>query len=232
MRKKLSSAFTLIETITTMAIIVILAGIVVGLAGYVTKKSNLTRAQGEMSMLKAALENYKAETGGYPQEVIGDDGEGVTDLLSPKRHFIPTSTEYSNSSQYLYKQLTGDKTGTSNQPDGVPDDGEPSYLKQYDKNRILAVDKNSSTGAIIKVKGFQDPFGYYYGYSTAAARTERVFQSDFKKGNATSRKTGDDMPGYNTASYDLWCTAGSKPTTNPSSPALKERETAKWEKNW
>jgi prepilin-type N-terminal cleavage/methylation domain-containing protein len=232
MRSKFSSAFTLIETITAMAIIAILAAIVVNLAGFVQKKSSMQRARGEMAMLSTALENYKAETGGYPQDVVSGEGEGVTDKLSPKIHFVPTSTEYEKSSEFLYKQLTGDKKGTSgSSPDGVPDPEEPQYLKQYDRNKILMVDKDS-TGKIKKVRGFMDPFGYFYGYSTAAARTEQQFQADLKKNPSAKRPVGDEMPGYNISSYDLWCTGGSKPSTSPTAPTLKDQERAKWEKNW
>jgi type II secretory pathway pseudopilin PulG len=233
MRSKLSSAFTLIETITTLAIIVILAGIVVGIAGYVNNRSNRARATGELGMLAAALSSYKAENGGFPQEVVSGGGEGVTDKLKPKVHFIPNSIEYENSSQHLYKQLTGDKGGgTGGAPDGVPDADEPAYLKSFDRNRILMVEKEPTTGKIKKVKGFQDPWGYYYGYSTAGLYLEAEFQKELKTNPSAKRKTGDEMTGFNTATYDLWCTAGSKPTTSPSNPDLKKQEHGKWEKNW
>jgi type II secretory pathway pseudopilin PulG len=234
MRSKLSSAFTLIETITTLAIIVILAGIVVGVAGFVNNRSNRARAQGELKMLQTACDNYKADTGGYPQDVAATASTpGVTDIISPKQHFIPTSTEYEKSSEYLYKQLTGDKGGASGgNPDGVPDDGEPAYLKGYDQNKILMVERDSMTRKIKKVKGFQDPWGYYYGYSTAGLFAEAEFQRELKTKPSAERKTGDDLLGFNTSSFDMWCTAGSKPTSNPTSPQLRNQEHGKWEKNW
>lgn len=232
MRTKSSSAFTLIEVITALAIIVILAGIVVSLAGYVNNKANRSRAKGEMAMLQAALENYKAETGGYPQDIQSSGSEGVTDKLKPKIHFIPTAKEYEDSSLFLYKQLTGDKTGTAGTPDGIPDTDEPQYLKQYDRKKILMVEMNTTTNTIKRVKGFQDPWGYYYGYSTAAARTEREFQKTLKTNSEAARPTGDQMPGFNNSSFDLWTTAGAKPSSNPTNATLKTQEWAKWEKNW
>jgi prepilin-type N-terminal cleavage/methylation domain-containing protein len=235
MRKNLSSAFTLIETITAMAIIVILAGIVVSLHGYVTNKSSRTRARAEIAMFSTALENYKAEAGAYPQDFpASGTGAGITDKLQPKTHFNPTSIEYENASLFLYKSLTGDKGGPggAGNPDGVPEDNEPVYLKEYDQNRLLFADRDANTRKITRVRGFQDPWGYYYGYSTAAVHEEQLFQADLKAGKNPTRKTGDAMPGFNTSSYDMWSTAGSKPTTNPTSPKQKDQEFAKWEKNW
>ncbi len=233
MRSRSSSAFTLIETITALAIIVILAGIVVGLAGYVTNKSNRTRAQAELSAFKAALDSYYSDWNSYPQEITSGGGAGVTDKLEPKKHFIPNSDEYQKASEFVYKELTGDKTGSSgSKPDGVPDDGEKSYLSGYDRGKMLMVEKDASTQKIKLVKGFMDPWGYYYGYSTAGIRAEAEFQKDLKTNPSAKRKTGDDMPGFNTSSPDMWSTAGSKPTSNPTAPTLRDQERGKWEKNW
>lgn len=235
MRKRLSSAFTLIEIVTTMAIIVILTSIVVGIAGYVQNKGARSRAQSEIAMLSSALENYKGDTGGYPQ----DTDKLTTDTLSPKKHFTPTDTVYSDSSLFLYKELTGDKSkinGTGD-PDGVPDtdaagNPTPIYLKQYDP-RIILADRDANTKKITKVKGFQDPWGYMYGYSTAAMAEEQKFQLKLKQGQANpTRSTGATNPGYNMSSPDMWSTAGNKPSPAPASDKLKDQETAKWVKNW
>ena len=66
MKTRSSSAFTLIETVTAMAIILILTGLVISISGYVQKKGSQARAQGEIAMLGAASESYKADNGDYP----------------------------------------------------------------------------------------------------------------------------------------------------------------------
>jgi type II secretory pathway pseudopilin PulG len=238
MRTKPSAAFTLLEIITALAILVIVAGLVVSLHSHASSSSSGARCRGEMAMLATALENYKAENGAYPKEPIaGDpDAEGATDRLKPKVHFDPMSMEYERASLFLYKELSGDKGGPSStgDPDGVPEAGEPVYLKEYDRNRLLMADRDPSTKAILRVRGFQDPWGYFYGYSTAAAHEEMRFQRSLTGGAAdgNARKTGDDMPGFNLSGYDLWSTSGSKPATPPASTAEREKEQAKWQKNW
>ncbi len=237
MRTRFSSAFTLIEIVTTMAIIIILTSIVVGIAGYVQNKASRSRAETEKAMLLGAVENYKSDTGGYPVDASSDLS---SDKLRPKEHFIPTSTEYQKASQFLYKELTGDKSGkTANtDPDGIPDMDATGnlvyqiYLKQYDQ-RILLADRDADTKKITKVKGFQDPWGYYYGYSTAAMSEEKKFQDKLRTGQTgATRPTGSNNPGYNISGPDFWSTGGSKPASAPTDDKTKNQESAKWIKNW
>src|SRR5260221_246566 len=73
------SAFTLIEMITVIAIIAILAGLVLAVNGLVQQKSAKSRADSEIKMLSTALESYKTDNGGYPQDSTR------TDLLDPRK---------------------------------------------------------------------------------------------------------------------------------------------------
>ncbi len=236
MRKSPTSAFTLLEMLTVLAIIVVLAGIVLGVAGHVQKGSALARAKGEIAMLAAACESYKVDKGNYPRD-LPVTGTSVTDTISPKQNFIPTtdaSGAYAKSSLFLYKELSGDRTkgGTEGtQPDGVTDDGEQRYLKEIDA-RILNAKKDASTKAITQVNYLQDPFGFPYAYSTAAAKAESDFQKDIKLGKSPTRLTGNLLLGFNTGSFDLWSTGGSVAKVSPASDSAKDLEWAKWVKNW
>ena len=98
------------------------------------------------------------------------------------------------------------------------------------KGRAVAA-KAYSTDAIKEVLGFQDPWGYYYGYSTAAAFEERKYQVNVKRNQEADRPTGDKMPGFHPESYDLWSTGNSKPRNNPTDTQSKELAWAKWIKN-
>lgn len=232
MRKSPAAAFTLIEMMTVIAVIVILTGLVLSIAGYATRNGALARAAGEIEMIKSACESYKADNGSYPRDVP-DGGGGVTDMLQPKRDFSPVSSLYTNASLFLYKQLSGDKTGgASDLPDGIPDEGEPRYFKELDK-RILNTMKDPVKKTITKVNYIQDPFGFSYGYSTVAAKLEEDFQRQLKLGTTSAtRKTGAAQLGFNAGSFDLWSTGGDNTTTSPGTDDSKGLKWAKWVKNW
>src|SRR6059036_2690785 len=102
-----SGAFTLIELIVVIAIIIVLAGLVLSTVGYVQKKGARSRAETEIAAMSAACESYKADNGIYPQN-------GDTNTLDPtSNNFNPTppppgqTNAYSLASLYLYEKLFG-----------------------------------------------------------------------------------------------------------------------------
>ena len=60
------AAFTLIELMAVITIIVILAGLVVGGLGFVTERQAKEKAKVQMALLSKALEEYKLDMGTYP----------------------------------------------------------------------------------------------------------------------------------------------------------------------
>ena len=60
------SAFTLVELLTVIAIIGMLAALVLGFAGYANRKAARGKAIGELEKIKNGLEEYRAEYGDYP----------------------------------------------------------------------------------------------------------------------------------------------------------------------
>ena len=62
------NAFTLIELVLVVGIIIVLAGLVLSTVGYARKKGARARAETEIAAMSAACENYKADNGVYPQE--------------------------------------------------------------------------------------------------------------------------------------------------------------------
>ena len=211
MKPSSSSAFTLIEVITALAIVVILSGLLIQISPYLFKKPAQGRAQAEIAMLSVACESYKTDFGVYPEDL---SAEQSTSSLRARKDFRPTSGKYARASRFLYKELTGDKSGAGGGPDGIPEPNEPKYLKEFDP-KLLKTTKDANN-QILDVQYIQDPFGYPYGYSTAAARDDR-----------------DSLEfGFNRSSFDLWSTGGSKPESDPTDDKTKELEWAKWIKNW
>lgn len=98
-RTKGRVGFTLVELLTVMAIIAVLAGLVLSTAGYVQQKAARSRAEAEIKAMEAALENYKGDNGDYPRTATGT-GLGINTATAV--------TAASNAQRVLYQALTGD----------------------------------------------------------------------------------------------------------------------------
>ena len=103
--RNLSSAFTLVEMLTVMAVIAILASLIVSVNAFAHKKAALVRADGEIRTMIAACEGYKSDFGDYPADLSGD---AATVLLCPVLDGDPRKDEYQKASLVLYKALSGD----------------------------------------------------------------------------------------------------------------------------
>jgi len=141
-------AFTILELLVVITIIVVLAGLILATSGYVQTKSKRARAEAEIAALSAALENYKADNGIYPT----DNVNGTTNTLDARTMFNPAAPQYAAASVFLYKELSGDPIGNR-----VP--AGKSYFS-FKPNMLLPKDQ---TQAVIAIA---DPFGHSYGYST------------------------------------------------------------------
>ncbi|MFL6568560.1 MAG: type II secretion system protein [Chthoniobacterales bacterium] len=178
MRKR-HNAFTIIELLIVMAIIIILAGLVIGTSGYVQKKGARSRAEAEIAAFSAGLESYKADNGIYPRDANSSDqldARTATDPLS-----------YAAASLWLYQSLSGDSDGDGGTPENK------SYI-QLKPNQISRNNMSQPASASNKVTGVRDPFGNFYGYSTAYAAALET--------NPSAAPTR----GYN-PTFDLWSTA-------------------------
>lgn len=82
MKKYNSSGFTLVELLVVIAIIGVLAAMVLQTAGYVQKKGATSRAEAEIAGLSAALENYKAEMGDYPEGTATNNTTNTNDGIN------------------------------------------------------------------------------------------------------------------------------------------------------
>jgi len=207
-----SRGFTLIEMITVVAIIVLLAGLIISTAGYANRKAALERATNEIKALGTAIDAYKIDNGGVPQNKD-------TDLLDPRIHFSAiggSGDYYQKASVYLYSTLTGDFEPPK-KPDGRPEADTKSYYS-FARGQLSA--SRDATGAITQVNYIQDPFGSSYGYSTAGLSLESEYRKEVQRNPATPRPS--DRKGFNTATYDMWSTGS----------ATTQDGQVKWAKNW
>src|SRR6266496_209271 len=108
------NAFTLIELIVVVGVIIILTGLVLSTVGYARKKGARARAETEIAAMSAACENYKADNGIYPRSSTTDTFTAVTNRVPPDPQptsYDPSVTAYSFTSLYLYGQLSGNPSG-------------------------------------------------------------------------------------------------------------------------
>jgi type II secretory pathway pseudopilin PulG len=193
-REPRDNAFTLIELILVVGIIIVLAGLVLSTVGYARKKSARARAETEIAAISAACENYKADNAIYPRgnADLSNNTPYDTDTLGPVNDVNPAATPipnvYTKASLYLYKQLSGDLAG-NRQVTGK------SYMT-FKPNMLLPAPP--STDPVVAIA---DPFGNSYGYSTKMAAT--------------------GAGGFN-PTFDLWSTAGVAPSPTPNPPATQQ----------
>jgi type II secretory pathway pseudopilin PulG len=145
-------AFTLIELLIVIAIIIVLAGLVLSTVGYVQKKGARSRAETEIAAMSAACESYKADNGIYPRDNTTNQ---YTDTLDARQNFDATQTVYQNASLFLYDALFGATSGSR-----TPNAGARSYFT-FKPNQLSPSDQAQPVTFI------RDSFGNSYGYSTA-----------------------------------------------------------------
>ena len=202
-------AFTLIELLTVIAIILILAGLLLHVAGSANYKSSVARASAEIQAMSTAIESYKADNGSYPRNAISDNTI-TSDTLNAQTDIDPTGTNYPPSGKVLYQTLSG-----------YTNAGTTPLNKAY----MTFTPGQLSTGSTAPTNStvVVDPFGLTYGYSTANLKAQDTANAN----NTTVSSTA----GYN-PTFDLWSTAGysaSKPYPNGATGTACAQY---WTKNW
>ena len=79
--KHRKNAFTLIELLAVVTVIVILSGILIPVAGSVIRQSRIASSKARLWQYITAIENFKAEYSYYPR-VYGDGGNGNSFTVS------------------------------------------------------------------------------------------------------------------------------------------------------
>jgi prepilin-type N-terminal cleavage/methylation domain-containing protein len=143
------NSFTLVELLTVIAIIAILAGLMLYAGSGVMREAARSRAHSEIAGLSASMESYKSDNGIYPTPANGTVIFANTNAYNTASVSTPGGT-YQESSELLYQNLSGmDPTGTT------PVSGGKTYFPF--KKTQLALD----TSGNLYIK---DPFGNSYGY--------------------------------------------------------------------
>jgi prepilin-type N-terminal cleavage/methylation domain-containing protein len=210
MKRRLPHAFTLIEMVTVVTVIALLAGLVIGIAGYVQNKGAREKCLAQTKNIALHCEDYKIDNGTYPQNVD-------TDTIDPRVDMSPSSgasaTKYQRSGRYLYSCLSGDFD-----PPAAPDNKPEATVYYAFKKDELSYVKDGG-GGIKTINYIQDPFGNCYGYSTIGAKAEADYREKLRTNPDEGRP--DTKKGYN-PTFDFWSTGGGSASSS----------TSKWIKNW
>ncbi len=227
MKTQSSRAFTLIEMLTVMAVIAVLASLILAVASLVNTKAAKDRAQGEISTLTASLEAYNADNGAYPSNADSEE-------LDPRQHGSSTGGKYQRASQFLYAALANDLE-PADAPDGKPEATGRGYF-DFKANQLGGPlspnQKNAKTNSAPdqgKVTIYMvDPFGNSYGYSTRGARAEAEFRELVRLDpKATREKVKSNHQGGFNPNFDIWSTGGKVSLTDAT-----DEDRKKWVKNW
>jgi general secretion pathway protein G len=143
------AAFTLIELMAVITIIVILAGLVVAGMGFVTERQAKEKARVQIALLSKALEDYKLDNGSYPPSTDTATGLGQSQELFKALYY-----DSDNDSQYA---ASGASTG---------DQDQKIYLSDLDP---VTNKQGWTTGIAAVATKIVDPWGNEYRYRSAFA---------------------------------------------------------------
>ena len=220
------AAFTLIELLTVITIILILAGLILGIAGSAQNKAARSRAEGEIQAMSTACNNYQIDNGTYPRVSTGTNN---TDTLDAQKSYDPTNAAYTAASLDLYQIISGayyyDSTSSTYKlwSSSAPV-AQPTAYFTFKDSQLAAGGVTSGYINPSTVTAIVDPFGFSYGYSTAYVK------------DLETTPTAVPTRGYN-PTYDLWSTAGysttsGKPYPTPAASPAQVNYSTYWVKNW
>ena len=141
------AAFSLIEMMAVVTIIIILAGLVIGALGYVNETKARNQVKVQLALLSKGLEEYKLDSGTYPATTNSPKGENNSKILF--------------NALYWDSNNDGKTAGTGN---AVGDASQKIYVPELDpavKGQGWTSGKASSTTKIV------DPWNNEYRYRTA-----------------------------------------------------------------
>ncbi|MCE0496382.1 MAG: prepilin-type N-terminal cleavage/methylation domain-containing protein [Methylacidiphilales bacterium] len=153
------SSFTLIEMLTVIAIIAILAALILWAGSAVMAAGARARTTAEIQGMSSALEGYKTDNGAYPSYDMGTSSNYGVTLIDPS----VAGGSFQESSTNLYQALSG-QTNFTQAPVGN------KVYFQFKGSQLGNLNGTSAAGGTY----VQDPFGFSYGYNTGGGANNDV----------------------------------------------------------
>lgn len=173
-----SSGFTLVELLTVIAIIMILAGIVVGVQRGVYSSQANAKARAEIQTIATALERYKAAHGTYPR----------------------VSATSATTAQDLYDRLTGAVYDKYNNGSWQTESVAEANRRPLIDASTMTVNNRAATTGLHFVDPWGTPYVYIYTNTTENAAGDFFFILYSKGPNKTPANAVSDVARFGSAS--------------------------------
>ncbi len=196
-RRSYQPAFTLIELLAVITIIVILASLVVSSMGFVIERQNKSKANVQIALLTRGLEEYKLDMGTYPLTANSTDGAGNSGLLYEMLFY----------EGYDYVRQGSLATWTKSINSVTYPKSTKMYVKDLDPSSTRQGWVDLTTTPVLPTL-VKDPWGNEYRYRTALAYASSATTS----ATANAATMNPD--------FDLW-SCGKDGQTNPGTPSDK-----------
>jgi len=193
-RHRRTAAFTLIELMAVITIIVILAGIVVAGMGYVNEKQAREKAKVQIELLSKAIEEYKMDMGAYPGSQAAFGGKTATGVGGDYTEVLYTALFYEG---YEYSE-------NPNRPDANNTKATKIYLADLDPrtSKVGWLNPVTTTTPPPNQK-IIDPWGNNYRYRTGNGAQNPDFDlwsygkdNRFNNGNLKHKDNNDDVRNF------------------------------------
>jgi len=198
-----TAAFTLVEMLTVIAVVGILAGLTVPLAGKIARDNKIHLAQGQLAQVQTAIEEYHTKLGYFPPdypanpafnqlyyELIGTSLNLTNNVYSP---FNGSTNISASTIATLFPQVGTfpGVTGIMNSTKGASSDdvqGAVDCLKNLRAGQFLTINTNGMSFTVLGNTSLTGPVMYQDG------NNNRIVPWQYNSSHPTN----------NPNSYDLW----------------------------
>lgn len=135
-----SRAFTLIEMLTVIAIIAVLASLSVGVSAIVARKSKISRTRAELGRLDLAIRDYKSHFGFYPPDNVIKPEDLTQDPVVNQLYYELSGAVY---------DVGGDEYEANGAPEGQKI-GRTQYRVAFGNGNLAGVYNSSASRANTK----------------------------------------------------------------------------------